>query len=71
MYGWYQVKPQQKSRVALHMLHFFTKGLACADDVVEAARGLSVEELAHFKRVAGLAFRGTVLERVLPVIERL
>ena len=65
------MKPPPQSRLALHMLHWFTNGMACADDVVEAARVLSVEELAHVKRVAGLAYKGTVLERVLPVIERL
>ena len=65
------MKPTGKNRLALHLLHFYGRELASADDVVDDAKQLDAEGLKHFKTVARLSFSGTLLERVLPVIERL
>ena len=65
------MKPTGRNRIALHLLYFYGRGLASADDVVEAAKQLDAEGLKHFKTVARLSYSGTLLERVLPVIERL
>lgn len=63
------MKPPSSTRLALYLLHWYTKGMASGDDVVEAAMQLDEEELRHFKIVAGIAFSGETLADVNKIVE--
>lgn len=63
------MKPPSSTRLALYLLHWYTKGMASGDDVIEAARQLDEDELRHFKIVAGIAYSGETLAEVQKITE--
>ena len=65
-------KPPPDTKLALHVFYFYMHGLASADDVIEAAGKLSVEELTNFKLVSVISYPPELAEEnVLPILGRL